>query len=46
MTLLAVAVAFVAGLAVGAALDDNPRPGGSVTVIRTVEPLPALTETP
>jgi len=37
--LLAVAVVFVAGLAVGRALEDAPEPGGNQTIVRTLEPL-------
>jgi hypothetical protein len=37
---LAVVVAvFVAGLAIGRALEDAPEPGGTQTVVRTLEPL-------
>jgi hypothetical protein len=38
--LILVALAFALGLAVGQALEDNPRPGGSVTKVRTLKPLP------
>ena len=42
--LLAVAagtiVVFGVGVAVGEALHDNPRPGGTQTLVRTLEPLP------
>jgi hypothetical protein len=34
----AVIAAFVLGLALGAALDDNPQPGGTQTVILTLKP--------
>jgi hypothetical protein len=34
-----VVVAFGAGLALGQALNDNPSPGGSQTVVRTLKPL-------
>jgi hypothetical protein len=34
-----VAVVFVAGLAVGRALEDAPEPGGTQTVVRTLDPL-------
>lgn len=37
--LLAVAVVFVAGIAVGRALEDAPEPGGTQTIVRTLEPL-------
>jgi hypothetical protein len=38
----ALAAVFVAGIAVGEALHDNPRPGGSQTLVRTLRPLPLL----
>ncbi len=40
--LLAIAfvVVFVVGLAVGEALHDSPKPGGSQTLVRTLQPLP------
>ena len=37
---VAVAVVFVVGVAVGEALDDNPKPGGTQTHVRTLRPLP------
>ena len=37
---VALAVSFVVGIAVGEALHDNPRPGGSQTIVRTLAPLP------
>ncbi len=37
---IAVVVVFVVGLAVGEALDDSPKPGGSQTFVRTLQPLP------
>jgi hypothetical protein len=37
--LLVIAAVFVAGMAVGRALEDAPSPGGSQTVVRTLEPL-------
>jgi hypothetical protein len=33
-------VAFVVGTAVGQSLDDNSKPGGSQTLVRTLKPLP------
>jgi hypothetical protein len=36
----AVIVAFVLGVALGEALHDNPRAGGSITSVRTLHPLP------
>lgn len=41
--LLALAIAmlvFLAGVAFGYALRDDPEPGGTVTIVRTLEPLP------
>jgi hypothetical protein len=32
-------VVFFAGLAIGRAVEDAPRPGGTQTVVRTLEPL-------
>jgi hypothetical protein len=31
---------FAVGVALGLALDDRPVPGGSQTIVRTLEPLP------
>ena len=42
-TLVAAAAAvviFTVGVAVGEALHDNPRPGGTQTLVRTLKPLP------
>ena len=33
-------VAFGVGIAVGEALHDNPTPGGTQTLVRTLHPLP------
>jgi hypothetical protein len=33
-------VAFVVGIALGEALHDNPTPGGTQTLVRTLHPLP------
>jgi hypothetical protein len=38
--LAAVALAFVLGLSLGKALNDGPKPGVTVTSVRTLEPLP------
>ena len=35
-----VAVVFALGVALGEALHDNPKPGGTQTLVRTLEPLP------
>jgi hypothetical protein len=32
--------AFVVGIAAGEALHDNPKPGGTQTLVRTLRPLP------
>ena len=37
---LAVAIVFVVGIAFGEALHDNPAPGGTQTLVRTLHPLP------
>jgi hypothetical protein len=37
---LALVVVFVLGIAVGQALDDEPKTGGAVTSVRTLTPLP------
>ena len=37
---LAAIFVFALGVAVGDALDDNPQPGGTLTYVRTLEPLP------
>jgi hypothetical protein len=34
------ALAFLLGIAFARTLDERPRPGGVVTEIRTLEPLP------
>ena len=36
----AAVVIFVIGIAVGESLHDNPRPGGTQTLVRTLKPLP------
>jgi hypothetical protein len=33
-------VVFAVGIAVGEALDDNSTPGGTQTLVRTLNPLP------
>jgi ABC-type uncharacterized transport system permease subunit len=38
LALAAIVAAFVLGLALGAALHDNPQPGGTQTVILTLKP--------
>jgi hypothetical protein len=36
----ALVVVFVIGIAVGEAIHDNPAPGGTQTLVRTLKPLP------
>jgi hypothetical protein len=40
--LLAVAVAFLGGIGLGEALHDNPKPGGTQTLIRTLHAQPLV----
>jgi hypothetical protein len=37
---IAFAVVFVVGIALGEATHDNPTPGGTQTLVRTLQPLP------
>jgi hypothetical protein len=37
-----IAVAFLAGIGLGEALHDNPDPGRTQTLIRTLDPLPLV----
>jgi hypothetical protein len=39
LRLVVLALVFVAGLAVGRAVEDAPRPGGTQTLVRTLAPL-------
>ena len=39
LRLAVIAAVFIAGLAIGRALEDAPSPGGTQTVVRTLEPL-------
>jgi predicted metal-binding membrane protein len=39
VALVALAAAFVAGLAVGRALEGTPQPGGGQTLVRTLDPV-------
>jgi hypothetical protein len=43
VVLAGLVVAFIAGIAVGEALHDNPKPGGTQTLVRTLQPLPPAT---
>jgi len=37
---VAVAAVFVVGIALGESLHDNPKPGGTQRLVRTLRPLP------
>jgi hypothetical protein len=39
---LALVVVFAIGVALGEALHDNPKPGGTQTIVRTLRPLPLV----
>jgi hypothetical protein len=39
LPLLGAAVFFALGIAVGEAVHDNPEPGGTQTIVRTLNPL-------
>ena len=39
---IALVVTLVIGIAVGEALHDNPVPGGTQSIVRTLRPLPLL----
>ena len=39
---LALLAAFVVGVGLGEALHDNPKPGGTQTLVRTLHPLPLV----
>jgi cobalamin biosynthesis protein CobD/CbiB len=39
LTLVLLGVVFLAGLAIGRAVEEAPRPGGTQTVVRTLTPL-------
>jgi hypothetical protein len=36
----ALLLVFAAGIGVGEAIHDNPTPGGTQTLVRTLQPLP------
>ncbi len=40
LVVLGLALAFVLGIALGEALNDNPSPGGTQSIVRTLNPLP------
>jgi hypothetical protein len=37
--LIVLLTAFLAGLAIGKAVEEAPNPGGTQTIVRTIEPL-------
>jgi hypothetical protein len=39
LALVLLGVVFLAGLAIGKAVEQAPRPGGTQTVVRTLDPL-------
>jgi hypothetical protein len=39
LAVIGLAVAFVVGVALGEALHDDPAPGGTQTLVRTLQPL-------
>jgi hypothetical protein len=40
LIVLGAALVFAIGVAFGEALHDNPKPGGTQTLVRTLQPLP------
>ena len=40
LTVVGAAVVFAVGIAFGQALHDNPKPGGTQSLVRTLQPLP------
>jgi hypothetical protein len=42
VTLLFLAVVFLGGVGLGEALHDNPKAGGTQTLVRTLHPLPLV----
>ena len=42
LLLLLIAAVFALGVAFGEALNDNPKPGGTQTLVRTLKPLPLV----
>jgi hypothetical protein len=40
LLVVGVVVVFAVGVAVGEALHDNPKPGGTQSLVRTLQPLP------
>jgi hypothetical protein len=42
---IAIVCVFAAGIALGEALHDNPKPGGTTTTSQTLRPLPVVPQT-
>lgn len=40
LTAAGAALVFAVGIALGEALHDNPKPGGTQSLVRTLQPLP------
>jgi hypothetical protein len=40
LTVVGAALVFAVGIAFGQALHDNPKPGGTQSLVRTLRPLP------
>jgi hypothetical protein len=40
LAVVGLVVVLVVGIALGEALHDNPTPGGTQTLVRTLQPLP------
>jgi hypothetical protein len=40
LAIVAGVMLFAIGIALGMALQDRPEPGGTQTIVRTLEPLP------
>ena len=40
LVIVGAAIVFAVGIAVGEALNDNAKPGGTQSLVRTLQPLP------
>ena len=40
LIVVSAAIVFAVGISLGEALHDNPQPGGTQTIVRTLQPLP------
>ena len=40
LVIVGAVLVFAVGIAVGEALHDNPKPGGTQSLVRTLQPLP------